>query len=314
MLHFDQFYPYYTIRRRVIQRFIGTLNTLVFTKTLYVSTTVFHIGPTKNSNAEFPLHRSFSCCPVLTDQRNILAANRSKECFFGENAAFACDDNGVHNLFINTNRSKEGIVGEVETFNNFFNYSFFNCNFFDCFFNNSNFFNSFFNNSSFFSYYDFSFSISSADNFFSNRCSGNEKSDESSSSFVGEFNTVNQSSSLEGFSSEFNTAFKDSGYHFRGDGDAVGSSESYNSFNVNCNSCNFFNSNSFVNRSFFSYNGFVSCNFFSSSFVDNCGFSSFSDGHNSRIFRKYSGSHSSTHKSCKNERKSLLHFFKILLG
>ncbi len=198
-------------------------------------------------------------------------------------------------------RSEEGVVCESEVgYNNFsngffFNYNFFGSGFFCYSFFCSSFFSYSFFCSSFFCYnffgsgfFCYNFFCSS---FFNYRC-GNEKSKESSNCFIGKFDTVNQSSSLEGFCSDFNTAFKDSGNHFGSESDAIGCSES--NYSVNINNSSSFCSNGVFCSNFFNY---LTC--------------FFGDRHNSSFFREYSGSHSSTHKSCENERKSFLHFRKI---
>jgi len=262
-----------------------------------------------------------------------LLDNGSKE---GEVSTADTSDNDLFAVSLGNlaNRSEEGIVGDVENkfffsnffnysffFNNFFNDSFFSYNFFSCnFFSNSffncNFFsNSFFNcnffsnnffNYSFFSnsFFNYSFFSNSFFNysFFSyNFCDGSgsvsDEFDKSGDEFFGKFNVEGSSVELEVFSSDFDAAVQNQGNNFGSEFEAVFSSESNNCVYVNSND-EFFNNSVFFSNCFFSSNFFNNSGFFNDCFVNNS------------FFCHNCGSHCSAEKSCENERKSLLHFFK----
>ena len=281
-------------------------------------TTDFHVRQTKNSSAE---QRSFINIRKLlfdngSEEYAVSEAGTSDDGLFtvclgynsnrGEEVSGASftSDNGLFSssLGVLAKESKEGVVGEGENeffFSSFFNDSFFSNSFFNnSFFNNSffssNFFNSNFFNNNFFSSNFFNDSFFSYESFFSDGSgSSSDESDESGDEFIGKFETECYSSSLKGNFVEFDAAVQDHGNNFRGNFDAVGCSESNNCFNVNVYEVAF---NNFFNG-------------FSGSGVNDC----FVNGFGNSFFSHNCGSHCSAEKSCENERKSLLHFCKILL-
>ncbi len=253
-------------------------------------------SPVSSIIQDFPVQKT----PLCITQRSF---PMKRLCFLSSNSvnnseeSFTCvNDNSaeVCNLSGLACGSKEriGIDSKFNSFCCFFNYSFFCNNFFNyCFFSNS-FFNYCFFSNNFFNCNFFSY------NFFNCR-NGSEKGKESNDCFFRNFDTVKSNSSLEGVSSDFNAACEDSGYHFGSEFNAVGCSESNDCVYVNNSSFYCFFNNCFFS-SFFHY-----C-FFSNSF-NSC---FFSDRFNSSFFCENSRSHSSTHQSCKDERKSFLHFEK----
>lgn len=182
-------------------------------------------------------------------------------------------------------------LGNRFFFNNFFN----DCSFFFCYFNY------------FFDNYDFGFSNCTADHicgkfrFFN---SVNEDREKSFHKFGSKFYFVESSNSNDSFCSDFAFDCVKVSNHFGSERDFEGCSESDNRcinifckffsrfFNRDfvCNDLTFFFGNEHDAGIFCNVNN--RCSFFNNFFRENC------------------GSHSSTHKSCKDKGKSFLHFKK----